>query len=32
VSEIRRRKGLTESPPDYRDFIPPGEEIEEYVE
>ena len=31
VAEIRKRKGLSESPPDYRDFIPPGEEIEEVV-
>jgi elongation factor 2 len=29
VSEIRRRKGLSEAPPEYREFIPPGEEIEE---
>ena len=28
VSEIRRRKGLPENPPSYRDFIPPGEQIE----
>ena len=29
VKAIRRRKGLPESPPDYRDFIPPGEAIEQ---
>jgi elongation factor 2 len=29
VAEIRKRKGLPESPPDFRDFIPPGEQIEE---
>ncbi len=28
VSEIRKRKGLPENPPSYRDFIPPGEQIE----
>jgi len=28
VSNIRRRKGLSERPPRYEDFIPPGEQIE----
>jgi elongation factor 2 len=29
VAEIRKRKGLSETPPNYKDFIPPGEQIEE---
>jgi len=28
VSSIRKRKGLSERPPRYEDFIPPGEQIE----
>jgi len=28
VGEIRRRKGLPETIPDYKDFVPPGEEVE----
>ena len=29
VAEIRKRKGLSPEPPSYKEFIPPGEQIEE---
>ena len=28
VAEIRKRKGLPEAIPDWKEFIPPGEEVE----